>query len=485
MLYRALESTARKYPDKLAVVGPHRKYTFSELLQQVRSVALYLQKQGFGPGDHLVMGIPPSPEFYLVFFAAAALGMTTIPAPPSGKLPSAVRPFEPLLLAGSEEFISNVLASGIGCKHKILWEAKRGLAISPPKGRFLRKKFFKQRPVLGTFSSGTTGEPVIFERTAQYLFQRAHLGAAAWRITPDDTLLATGPFTSGLNTTNHLVLPMVQGTKVVVLENFHRRQVVDAIARERVTVLFVVPMVFDVLARLPAGYDADFSSLRCCIAGGTHLPKEIAERVYRRFGLRIAQGYGGAHFTPAFTVNLDGVPGSVGRADGLFPVKIVNDHGKAVAPSGVGEIVFDLGKLKIAWAMAVLQKNPNRKGGFVFTGDLGRLDDDGNLYIVGRKALLIKVGANRVAPAEVEDALRTHPHVQDAIVFAVRPGQTDEAVGAVVVPARPVTAGELIAHCARRLDPYKCPQTISFRKSLPRNAHGKVIRRLPRRSTGG
>ncbi|MGE5216196.1 MAG: class I adenylate-forming enzyme family protein [Chloroflexota bacterium] len=478
MLYRALENSAKHHPEKIAVVGTRCAYTFAELQRQTRGIARYFQEHGLGPGDHLLAGIPPSPEFYALFIAAAALGIVTIPVLPTGKVPDSIKAVQSPAVAGTKDFVARLSAGGIAAKHTLLWHARQGLALALPDGEFARKKIIRREAVLGTSSSGTTGEPVIFLRSAEYLYRRARMGAIAWRIAPDDTMLSTGPFTSGLNTTNHLVLPIVQGLKTVVLENFHRRQVIDAIARERVTVLFTVPMVFDLLARLPAAYNADLSSLRRCISGGTHLPRDIYDRFYRRFGLRLAQGYGGAHFVPAFTVNLNGSPGAVGRKNGLFPVKIVDAKGKIVAAGAVGEIVFDISQVKYAWAKAVLQRNANRRDGYVYTGDLGRLDEDGNLFVIGRISRVVKVGANRVAPAEVEDALRAHPRVKDAVVFPVRPGQPDEAVAAVVVPNGAVTSEELVNHCARSLDAYKCPQTISFRGALPRNAHGKVIRYL-------
>jgi acyl-coenzyme A synthetase/AMP-(fatty) acid ligase len=104
------------------------------------------------------------------------------------------------------------------------------------------------------------------------------------------------------------------------------------------------------------------------------------------------------------------------------------------------------------------------------------LDSAGNLFIVGRKSPFIKVGGNRVAPAEVESVIRSNPKVRDAIVFSYHPGQIDEAVHAVVIPAGGLTAQELLAFCAERLDPYKCPRRIELRKNLPRNAQGKIVR---------
>jgi long-chain acyl-CoA synthetase len=157
---------------------------------------------------------------------------------------------------------------------------------------------------------------------------------------------------------------------------------------------------------------------------------------------------------------------------------LVDDEGREVETGAIGEIVFDVSKVKDPMLRAALKGHRNRKGKYVYSGDLGRLDEQGYLYVVGRKSRFIKVGANRVEPAEVEAVLATHPKVKEAVVFAVRPGQSDEAVGAIVVPHGPVTSQELVAHCAQRLDSYKCPPSIELRDRLPRNTEGKVMRYL-------
>ncbi|MDH3445377.1 MAG: AMP-binding protein, partial [Deltaproteobacteria bacterium] len=161
---------------------------------------------------------------------------------------------------------------------------------------------------------------------------------------------------------------------------------------------------------------------------------------------------------------------------GPFPLEIINRHGKPLPPDAVGEIVFDVTRVKEPTLRAELLRKPTRKGRYLYTGDLGRLDADGNLFIVGRKTRLIKVGARRVIPAEVEAVLRSHPEVMEAIVHPVHAGENHENVGAVVVRKGDVTVDELIRHCAERLDGYQCPKQIVFQRNLPRNAHGKVIR---------
>jgi acyl-coenzyme A synthetase/AMP-(fatty) acid ligase len=478
MFYQALINRSKKQPRKIAVAGELRSLTYKQLFNEARQAALYLREFKNGGIDRLIVGIPPSPEFYVLFYAAAAIGMVTIPVSESGKLPAQVKALGPALVAGDKRFIETLGRDGFEIRHAIAWERGVGLSLPSSRGSFTRKKIIRKEPVLGSFTSGSTGEPVLFLRAAEVLFRRAKLGAQAWGVKGNDIMLSTGPFTSGVNAVYHLIVPILCGCSVVVLEKFDRQKTVEALARHHVTLLFTVPLVFDVLGHLPSSYVADFSSLRQCSSVGAHLPAAIYNRFKDKFGIRIGQGYGGTDFAPAFTVNRDGVPDAIGRRHGLFPVKIVDDGGKSLPSAAIGEIVFDIAKVRDRTARAALSRNPKRRGAYVYTGDLGKFDNAGNLYIVGRKSTMIKVGANRVIPAEVENVLRSHPRVREVLVIPVRPGQTDEAVGAIVVRDGRLTAEELNEHCAQRLDSYKCPREISFRRNLPRNRHGKVIRYL-------
>jgi long-chain acyl-CoA synthetase len=294
------------------------------------------------------------------------------------------------------------------------------------------------------------------------------------KILRNDVLLSVGPFTSGVNAVFHLVLPVIAGCQVVVLEHFERRKTMEAIQNQKVTILCSIPLTFEVLAHLPANHSPDFSSLRLCISNGAPLSKNIYQRFYDRFAIGIGQMYGGSDFAPAFTFNRGDTAEAVGQKSGPFPTKVVDDHGRALANGRIGEIVFDLAGVSNRALKAVLMRNSNRRGRYLYTGDLGRFDERDNLFVVGRKNSLIKVGAHRVMAGEVENVLRSHPQVRETLVYPLRPGETDEAVGAVVVRDGTLSEEELIAYCARRLDRYKCPRTILFRRHLPRNYHGKV-----------
>jgi len=482
MLYRMLLKQARKYPRKLAVIGEQRALTYRDLLREAEKSALVLRSWSLGPGDHLLLGLPPCPEFFVMFYAAATLGVAVIPVSRSGNLPEKIISLERVAAAGEKAFLGKLRRSGLKIDHEIPWSPASGLSLprsfQTKPARFIRSRITRDEPILGSFTSGSTGEPALLFRTVEVLFKRAALGAAAWGVRSPDILLSTGPFTSGVNAVYNLVAPVLVGCSVVVLEKFDRRRAVEAIARHRVTRIFTVPLIFDILARLPRNYRPDFSSLKNLSSVGAHLPRSIYDAFYKKFGRRIGQGYGGTDFALAFTVNRRGLPDSVGHRDGIFPVRILDERGKPARAGAIGEIAFDILKVKDRSVRTALLANSKRRGRYLFTGDLGRFDRGGNLYVVGRKSAMIKVGANRVIPAEVENVLRSHPRVREALVMPIRPGCTDEAVGALVVRDGRLTAAELLRHCAERLDSYKCPREIVFRKNLARSRHGKIRRYL-------
>lgn len=478
MLYSALDSSVKKHAHKVAVVGERSSLTYDQLLEQVRNAAGYLQALGLEPTIPLLLGLPPSPDFFVLFYAAASLGMSSIPVSPTGKLPQPIKDLHSVMAAGDSDWLSNLSHNGLAVRKALGWSRSSGFALDGPPVAFHRSKVIKEDTVTAVSTSGTTGQPVLHWRSAEFLCRRVSLRIRAWGITPDDVMISTGPFTSGANVDHHLVLPILAGCKVVVLEKFNRRKVVEAIRRERVTIIYSVPLTFETLAYLPDSYLPDLSSVRLCISNGAPLAQSIHEHFLERFGIPIAQSYSGSQVAPAFTFSSGRVAGAVGHKTGLFPVVLLDDQDREVADGEIGEIVFDISKVDDEYLKETLIRNPHAREGNLYSGDLGKCDADGNLFVVGRKGSLIKVGANRVIPAEVESVLRMHPHVTETVVFAVNPGQPEESVGAIVVSKGELSAEKLTAHCAEHLDGYKCPSTIEFRKSLPRNPHGKVIRYL-------
>jgi len=478
MIYRQLKRWAVKDPERVIVVGERRSLTYRQLLEEVDACAAYFQSLDIAAQTPILIGVPPAPEFYVAFLAACAIGATAIPLLPApAGIAAPVRDCKPALAVGSRAFVHAIRAQLPDLKHELVWDRMIGLHLPKNLDRFKKNRLFREEKVLALPSSGSTGEPMLRYRSAEIVVKRAQLRAELTAITSDDVLLTTRPINSGAGFSFHVTLPVLAGCKVVVYERFQRFKAAETIAKERVTVLNSVPLVFELLASIPSSFPADFSSLRLCMSGGAPLSRYVREKFYQRFGIHLRQRYGGRHFSPACAWNYSDVPDAVGQKFGPFPLTVLDDTGREIAPEQIGEVAFDYSKMARIWKKA-LRDNPNRRGKFLHTGDLGRIDTAGNVFIVGRKSRFVKVASNRVEPAEVENVLRSHPMIRDAVAYALNAGTADEAVSAIVAVSAKLTLSEVLRYCGERLEPYKCPRRIEFRRSLPHNVHGKVIRHL-------
>jgi long-chain acyl-CoA synthetase len=477
VIYRLLCDQAAQRPGNVAVAGELSRLTYGQLLREVKALAAYLEILRLKREESILVGIPPSPAFYVIFYAASAVGATLIPVLPSERIPLPLLKANPAVAIGQESFLSQAKQSFPGVRNLLAWNSASGLQYADPPQDFRQRKPIRKEPILALSSSGTTGVPTIHYRSAEMILERAQLGVKILGVALEDVLLATRPFNNGSSLNNHIVAPLVAGCRVIVREKFQRFTIMEAIAQEKVTILYAVPFVFEVLASLPHECATDLSSLRLCVSAGAPLSASVWQNFFDRYGISIRQAYGASQISPLFTYNSSGVPGAVGHVSGPFPMAILDDRQRALGPGQVGEIAFDYSQLSRRWK-TFFQHRPNRVGKYFLTGDLGRLDSHGNVYIVGRKSRFIKVGGNRVEPAEVEDVLRSHPLVLDVVVYALNPGRSDESVAAVIAPAGELTAEDIVRHCARRLDGYKCPKKIEFRTELRRNAHGKIVRHV-------
>ncbi|MPZ76080.1 MAG: AMP-binding protein [Deltaproteobacteria bacterium] len=475
MLYELLKSQSELRPHQAAVIGEDRTLTYRQLFQEAGNIASALSALGLETGAPILIGIPPSPDFYAAFFGAAALGCLILPVLPSGKLYQAYRDAAPVAAMGSDDFLNGARLRCATLRHCISWSPSRGIDFPIALLEFFRQTVFRDEMILGVSSSGSTGEPKLYLRSAELILSRAKLRAQVQQTRPDDVFISTRPFNSGSAINSHIVLPILTGGRVIVHDRFERFKAAAAISKERVTVLYAVPFIFELLASIPESRRVDFTSLRLCISGSASLPRSVSDQFQRRFGITIRQRYSGSHFYPAFTYNLDGPADSVGRIDGLFPMAILDGDGNSINSETIGEIAFYIADLP-DYLREVAERNPNRKGDFIYTGDLGKTDAVGNVYVVGRKSGFIKVGGNRVEPSEVESVLRAHPQVKEAVVHGFNSGESTEAVAAIVIADGELSRETLLQHCELHLDPYKCPRRLEIRDHLPRSEHGKLLR---------
>jgi len=230
-----------------------------------------------------------------------------------------------------------------------------------------------------------------------------------------------------------------------------------------------------------ASYSPRLTALRLCFSAGTALPRETFDTFHERFGVPVRQLYGCTE-AGALTINLDEDPTptaeSVGRPLNGVSVE-VKDETDAVVPPGVtGEVVVRTAAMTRGYHGMDDHNSEVFRNGAYRTGDVGHLDADGRLWLTGRKKLFIEVVGNKVDPAEVEDALSTHPAVQESVVVGIPSAIAgEELIKAVVVAASPIEEEALIEHCADRLASFKVPALVEFRDEIPRSPLGKVLRK--------
>jgi fatty-acyl-CoA synthase len=275
----------------------------------------------------------------------------------------------------------------------------------------------------------------------------------------------------------------------VLMRGFDPAGCLRLIAAERVTVLFAVPTMFQMLLDDPGFAPADFASVRFFISGGAPCPIPLI-RAYQARGVPFRQGYGLTEVGPnCFTLQPDDAirkAGSVGQPNFHLDARIVDDEGQDVRPDATGELV-----LRGPAVCAGYWNNPAAtaaalRDGWFHTGDLARRDAQGYYFIVGRKKELIISGGENIYPAEVEELLYAHPAVAEVAVIGVPDSKWGE-VGRAVVALKPggtTTADELISFCQGKIAKYKIPKSVVFVEQLPRNSMGKVVREELKRYYG-
>ncbi|PLS83209.1 MAG: long-chain fatty acid--CoA ligase [Chloroflexi bacterium] len=340
-------------------------------------------------------------------------------------------------------------------------------------------------PHIILYTSGTTGRPkgaVLPHRVLVWNSLNTNVG---WELRADDVSVIHTPLfhTGGINV---LTIPLLHaGGTLVLMREWDPQRCLQLIERERVTVFFAVPTMFQQLLSMPNFVQTDFSSVRFFISGGAPCPVPLIE-AYQARGIPFRQGYGLTEVSVnCFTLNPEDAirkVGSVGRPIFHLDARVVDPVGQDVGPGEIGELWLR-GPIVCAGYWNNLEATREAiSDGWFHTGDLARLDDEGYYYIVDRKKDMFISGGENVYPAEVERTLYEHPAVLECAVIGV-PDERWGEVGCAVIVVRVgtmLTPGEVVHHCQQQLARYKVPKHVLFVDELPRNSGGKVLKPLLR-----
>jgi long-chain acyl-CoA synthetase len=345
------------------------------------------------------------------------------------------------------------------------------------------------------YSSGTTGRPKGVRKElprtpvgdpsaapVQIALALMHRGAG-----PESVYLSPAPLYHSAPLVYCLSMMRV-GATVVAMERFDPAECLALIERYRVTHAQFVPTMFVRLLRMSEEERRryDLSSLRSVVHAAAPCPVAVKRRMLDWWGPIIDEYYAGTEDIGSTWITATewlAHPGSVGRP--LTPAHIVGPDGSELGPGEEGVVYFEGGRPFAYHNDPAKTASVTDDRGWRTLGDIGRMDDDGYLYLTDRQAHMIIAGGVNIYPQEVENVLTEHPMVADVAVIGVPDPDMGEAVKAVVEPAQPDTAGEalaseLIAFCRARIAPFKCPRTVDFVSELPRDPNGKLYKRILR-----
>ena len=490
-------------PDKEAVVDAERRLNYNQLNRRVNRLARTLQASGLQLGDRISILAYNCIEFVEVIMAAAKLGLILVPL--NWRLTPTELAFN-LNDSGAETLFFDAdlaeLADGVKgatpLKRFIVFGEKQisqarayesllsGQSESEPETKPLPNL---DTPHIIMYTAGTTGKP-----KGAILSQ----GASFWNVVNLNVAL---DFTSGDR--NLLVLPMFHiggiglftlpmlydGGTVVIQRTFDPAKTLALLEEERITLFFGVPAIFLALIQHPLFDAGAFKNVRLVMSGGAPLPVSLVKQ-YHEAGIVLQQGFGMSEAAPSIATLAKELAlkkaGSIGRALMHLEACIVDDQMNVVPTGGVGELVIRGPNLLQGYWNRPEATEEAFVGGWFHTGDLARMDADGELYIVERKKDMFISGGENVYPAEVENMLYGLPQIAEAAVFGIEDEKWGEAGRAVVAlkEGQNLTAEEIIDHLKGRLAKYKIPKSVVFVDQLPRNAAGKVLKTVLRQEHG-
>ena len=498
-----LERAAR-FPDKPALIdGPSgRTYTYGEWAALVRRAAAALARRGLRQGDVLAIYSPNLPEYAIAFHAAALAGgtITTVnPLYTVDELAYQLRDSGARFLIAAAPFLdrASAAAGAVGLSAVFVFgEAPETTATATvtPFAALLSEAEGEGHPfpavaprrdlVALPYSSGTTGLPKGVMLTHRNLVANLLQSAAAMPIGPEDTAIAVLPFFHIYGLVVVLNLCLYHGATIVTMPHFELEPFLATLARYGVTFASVVPPIVLALARHPAVDQHDLSKLRAVFSGAAPLGGDLAGACARRLGCPVLQGYGltetspVTHASPADPARAKA--GSVGFPLPNTECRIVDlETGAPLGPDRRGEIC-----IRGPQTMAGYLGRPDATAamidgdGWLHTGDVGYVDEDGFLVVVDRVKELIKFKGMQVAPAELEAVLLTHPAVADAAVIPSPDLEAGEVPKAFVVLRGEASQEEILAFVAARVAPHKRVRLLEVVDQIPKSPSGKILRRV-------
>ena len=489
--------------ESIALISRGKPTDYGSLRDQVARFRTGLIGLGLEPGDRVAILAGNNRYFVVSYLAALSAGLVAVPLNPTN--PAAAMVGE-LRTVGARAVVvgpsGRAVFSGLDRASIPTVEHVIGAGYVPDGGSSIEELSTEigapvvdrdpDDPAVLIFTSGTAGAPRAAVLTHRNLLVniRQTLATGGEPTNSSDVLLAVLPLFHifGLNVV--LGVGLHVGATVLLVERFDPVSALEAVEKHKVTTILGPPTMWAAWAGVPGVDPSVMSSVRVAVSGAAKLPVEVAQAIEAKFGLHLEEGYGLTEASPvvASPRGTDAPPGSIGIPVPGLELRLVDADGDDVLVGDAGE-VWVRGPNVFAgyWDDPEATAAVLTEDGWLRTGDVAVVDDDGYLFLVDRAKDLIIVSGFNVYPAEVEAVLADHPAIAASAVVGVPHPYTGEAVKAYVVarPGIPIEEEDVIAFCAERLPGYKCPSKVWFVDDIPRGLTGKTLRFALREQEGG
>ena len=496
---------ANKFPERTALIHENRRFTYREFNLRSSQFSNAILRFNLQKGDRVATLLYNCPELVEVFMGTAKAGGVFTPINfrlAAEEVIYLVNHSDARYFAFGEEFFSlveNILPQ--------LSKVEKLIAVGkPPFPRAVKYEALLQEsgddePGIAVseedecqmlYTSGTTGKPKGAVLTNGNVLWNLVNTLLAREDKEGEIALVTGPLYHAAALNNHFLIRLALAGASVLMKHFDPRRFMEIIEREKVNVISGAPAMFHLLLNLPDVEKYDTRSITRCTLGSSTLPDETKKKLMRLFPNAggIYDVYGATEVSPTLSVlkasDSFRKTACVGPAVPFLEVKIVDHQDREVLWGQTGEIIC-----RGPNVMKGYYKDPEGtaealKGGWLHTGDIGRMDEEGYLYIVDRKKDMIISGGENIYPREIEEVLYRNPKIREAAAVGIPDPLWGESVKAFVVlkDGLSMTEEEVIEYCKTHLASYKKPKRVQFVGSLPRNPSGKVLKNILRERQG-
>lgn len=499
-LYDLLKNSTERYPDQKAVIDGDQILTYSELKNASDLLASSLYRQGFRKGDRIALMLPNCIEYIISFYAIHRLGGIVVQINPmyeSSELDYILSDSEAVWFIGHAKQKKKL--ENIGMSHQLtIILADRNREEEDSLYDWIEKGTHELPEVhiqpekdlaLLQYTGGTTGRSkgvmlTHFNITSNVYQDRLYTAEALQLRDSGEGLLGLSPLfhVFGMARLNSAIF---SAATYITIEKFEINKVVDLIRKYRPTIFPGVPTMYISLLNQPDLTADDLSCFKYCSCGSAPLPVEIINQFKRKFDIPIFEGFGMSETAPTTHRNPVSGKRKVGSIGVPYPntdakIMDIETGTREMPPGETGELV-----VKGPQIMKGYWKNPEEtsvalRDGWLYTGDIATMDEEGYFFIVGRKKEMIIASGFNIYPVEVEDVLYQHPGIEEACVYGVPDSYSGESVRAAIVLKKGmhITEDEMIAWCTGKLAKYKVPRAIEFKEQLPKSTVGKILKRV-------